>query len=147
MGYRSEVAFVIRGPKDALVARLTTFRLAYKDPEKAKEAIDACTYHGGGDELTIRYHAEDIKWYPSYEDIDALKALFETFRELHEESEIDCKINGSFARIGEENDDVDQKSFGHEPYELVQVCRSMAIDCGPGKSLTEALAAEAPNEA
>lgn len=142
MGYRSQVAFVICGPKDIMVAQLTTYRLTYEHPEHTKEALDACTYKidTSNDELTIRFHAEDTKWYEPYEDVAALTALFDEFREAAEED--NSKINGAFLRIGEDDNDIVCDRYGGEPYDLLHLNRAIEINCYPGVSLAEALGME-----
>lgn len=138
MGYYSQIAFVVRGPKDTIIPKLMTFRKQYKNPLEAKKAIDACTYHlnTSTDEFTIRFHDESIKWYDGYPNVDALNALYKTF-DLDEDGD---EVEGTFCRVGEDNSDVVVERFGDSGNWLVSVVTTLDFDgCDPGKPLAEVL--------
>ena len=138
MGYYSQVAFVVRGPKDIIIPKLMTFRMQYKDPLEAKKAIDACTYHLNTttDEFTIRFHDESVRWCDGYPDVDALNALYETF-DTDEDGE--GEVEGAFCRVGEDNSDIAEERFGASGDWPVCIVTHIEINCDPGKPLAEVL--------
>lgn len=138
MGYYSQVAFVVRGPKDTIIPKLMTFRMQYKDPLEAKKAIDACTYHlnTSTDEFTIRFHDESTKWYDGYPDVDALNALYRVFELVGEDTD---EVEGAFCRVGEDNSDIAEERFGGSGDWPVCIVTHIEIDCDAGKPLAEVL--------
>lgn len=69
MGYRSDVAYVIKfndiQTRDAYV----TLMLAHDNPY-IRDAIEECEYNNARDPI-ITFRADDVKWYDSYEDVKA----------------------------------------------------------------------------
>ncbi len=112
MGYRSQVRFTVRGKHDDVVAALVTFRL---ENSLASKAIGLCNFIKDGDDMVIKFQADDWKWYSGYEDVDTLNSLFKHFRDSAED---DDKFEGAFVRIGEETNDIEEDFFGNDPYEL-----------------------------
>lgn len=138
MGYRSEVGYAIQGKKEQMVPVIMTLRLT--DP-LAKKALDECTFSTKGEQFTIKFYADSVKWYASYEEVDMHTRLFDAFREAFTESEnnVDNSINGMFMRIGEEDQDIECDNFGHDPYDLMSLQRTFEFEVSAEDSLEEAL--------
>lgn len=136
MGYRSDVAFSIRGKKDDVIAHLTAFRIAGGVHEKT--AISACRYTEDREVLVISFEEQSTKWYESYPEVGAIRALFDWFAD-DEDERFDC----AFMRIGEEDDDVETLYRGDDPYSLVRVVRTYEMEHLPqdGVKLEEILCA------
>lgn len=70
----------------------------------------------------LMFSLEDVKWYPNYKDVQMFMAMLETFR-----SEEIAGYCTEFVRIGEENDDVEERHTGDNNQYYLSVRRS--IDC------------------
>jgi hypothetical protein len=69
----------------------------------------------------LKFTMDDVKWYPSYADVQAFETMLEEFGD---------DIPGyctEFVRIGEESDDIEQRQTGNNNEYYLQVRRS--IDC------------------
>jgi hypothetical protein len=82
--------------------------------------------------LFIKFYAEAVKWYDDYADVKCHEALLELADEWITQQVEDTKLIGScirwgFVRIGEENDDIDER-HNNDGYELVYLTRG--IDFG-----------------
>jgi hypothetical protein len=137
MGYYSQVGYVIQGRKEEIVPILMAYRLTYPKPAFAKQALDECTFNLTDNTLTIKFSSDNTKWYKGYEDVENHNALFEAFREAAETK--DSEINGCFARIGEEDDDIKTNSYGSDPYDLVRAVRTIEFDVEATNTLEEVL--------
>lgn len=135
MGYRSQVGYVIQGDEAEMISTLVTYRL---ENPNAKTALDECTYSKHDGVVTIKFYAEDTKWYDSYEYVICHTELFDAFRAKADDSE-DSTINGMFMRIGEDDADVVADSYGDDPYELMSLQRSFDFEVDAEKSLEEIL--------
>ena len=72
----------------------------------------------------------DWKWYDGYSDVTAHEKIFAYFEELHEKFPNERPynlLNGAFARVGEDTDDIVTQFWGHDPHDLLSVQRT--IDC------------------
>jgi hypothetical protein len=112
MGYRSDVAYEILVPNEMAIEVLAHLRLTHDDPKNMKEAIEELrTYkvdmHPG--KVIIRYHADHVKWYDNFPDVQALEAIFDEFEKRSESGGNCC---GVFCRVGEESNDLEHKEFG-----------------------------------
>lgn len=77
----------------------------------------------------IMFGADQVKWYPDYDDVKCHQALWDKARDREESSQGVC--DGYFARIGEEVDDVVEHSFGDEPpYDYINIERALHINWG-----------------
>ena len=145
MGYRSEVAYTIRFTSDDERAKQSFYTFIAE--AKARAATAPCfseeqkNWSGGNgfevDEgrYRINFSAEDVKWYPDYDDVKCHEALIELADEwvnqCDEGSEVAVPYTGiayMFVRIGEENDDIEEKQGGEYDFDWMQVNRSISRD-------------------
>ena len=103
MGYRSDVAYVIKfkdiEQRDAFV----TLMLAKNDPI-VTEAINDTT-HAQTDDPVITFKQNSVKWYESFPDVRVHHQLMRDATEWYE-------AEWRFVRIGEENDDIEVQEEG-----------------------------------
>ena len=145
MGYRSDVAYTIRftsGDERAEASFYTFIAEA-----KAKAATAPCfseeqkNWSGGNgfivdaERFRINFSANDVKWYSDFNDVKCHEALIELADEwvnqCDEGSEVAVPYTGIayvFIRIGEENNDIEERFGGDYDYSWVQVCRSIDRD-------------------
>ncbi len=131
MGYRSEVAYTIRfsGEDDTKVKQSFYTFLAeakanpdiagcFSDDEEHFKVIEA-TY-------TINFHADDVKWYESYEDVQCHEALMKQALAWIDDGN-EC-IGYIFARIGEEVNDTEQNYGGNWDDDWLYLKRELVLD-------------------
>ena len=147
MGYRSDVGYKIKFDKDLdwlesvpddkkNVTSKDLFNL-FVTEAKSKEETKLCfededgTFSIDGEHLSITFFAESVKWYESFEDVQCHEKLLELSDEWIEHQDKEDKfyspLRWGFVRIGEERDDVDERS-GNEGYELVYLTRGISFD-------------------
>ena len=80
MGYRSEVAYVIKFDDKQTRDAYVTLMLAHDKPE-VRKAIEECDYEYEQDPI-ITFQADDVKWYYSYEEVKAHKFIYTNAFEL-----------------------------------------------------------------
>ena len=122
MGYRSRIGAVIsvdgytdNEPEsdDVLHDRITKYKEMIGLIKLSKfyglmnltETDRTCIGWKGGE---FYFHAQDWKWYPDYDVVEAWNELWEQMQEVE-------GISGYFCRVGEELDDIVQESWGDEP--------------------------------
>lgn len=155
MGYRSDVRMVVKGPKELI---LTGFGALVLAGNKAMhDAVGEWLIMDDGEQKTVGEPdvplavailgkgGTDWKWYASYEDVDALKAIFRHFKELYDDFPNERPYNllaGAFVRIGEDEADVESRYWGDEGYELAGTSRRVECpyDSKHGADLRESLA-------
>ena len=139
MGYCSQVSFTITGPRDEVMAKLVAYRMTVPN---AEEAIAECRFIDAPPNLVIRFHADNTKWYESYEDVIALTALYDMFEESIDEECTTHKFNTAFVRIGDDDADIETRYVGDDAYDLESVCRTIdsAYEIKNGKKFGELVA-------
>ena len=138
MGYQSQGAIRIVGPRDVLLGALARMVLTRKDLIKLDEALEEyrIVQHPPDAELVIVGLTYDSwKWYDSYPDIQAIEAIWST---LSAEEGVDA----AFVRIGEDNDDVETRYIGNDAFELASVVRSVEADPMTGEDLRNVLSSK-----
>ena len=83
MGYRSDVAYVIKFNDIETRDNFVTLMLAKNDPQ-ITQAISECE-HGYKDDPIITFEATDVKWYDSFDDVKAHHALMHDAIEIYKE--------------------------------------------------------------
>lgn len=119
MGYRSDVAYVIKfndiQTRDAYV----TLMLAHDNPH-IRDAIEECEYNNARDPI-ITFRQDDVKWYSSYPDVQAHTFIFRNAHELE---------MGSYRFIavgedGQEDCETEQVHDGHHLYDYLYAVHSL----------------------
>ena len=122
MGYRSDVAYAIQF-KDA--DALKEFVGLHAINEDTREALNECEL-SNDDQPALLFKAEDVKWYDSFEDVQAHNKLLDSVDEA-----FDDRAGYCFLRLGEESDDNEQKDGGHReliPWEAFSFRRFIEIE-------------------
>ena len=136
MGYRSDVAYTIRFVHDDNTNNKQSF-YTFIAEAKANAATAMCfseeerqwaEFEVDEAKFRINFHADDVKWYESYPDVQCHEALIALAREWDEDEDNNSGIAYAFVRIGEENDDIEEKSGGDWDYDWVRVERSISRD-------------------
>ena len=126
MGYRSDVAYIIAGPKEEILSFVVEQRLLNGAIHKA---LAECTVGELRDDvLYIGFHTQDVKWYDSYEDVAMHNALWEAAQTIDE-------FEGIKTIIGEDDNDITNETFGDNSYELwenLSITRCLDIGFGTG---------------
>ncbi len=81
MGYRSEVAYVIKFDDKQTRDAYVTLMLAHDKPE-VRKAIEECDYEYEDDPI-ITFKQDDVKWYPAYPDVQAHTFIYTNAHELN----------------------------------------------------------------
>jgi hypothetical protein len=131
MGYRSDVAYTIRfsGEDDTKVKHsfYTFLAEAKANPATAPCFLEDEDYFKVVESaFTINFHADDVKWYESYEDIQAHEALMKQALSWVDEGN-EC-IGYIFARIGEETNDTEQNYGGNWDDSWLYLQRQLVLD-------------------
>ena len=113
MGYRSDVAYVIKFDDIQTRDAYVTLMLANSDPE-VRKAIEECEYDHGRDPI-ITFKAEGIKWYPSYPDVQAHTFIYENAHEL----EMGSYRFLSIGEDGAEDCETETLHDGHDLYDYI----------------------------
>lgn len=118
MGYRSEVTMVIQGPALKEVMALMDAAGLYIDDQ-----WDESEY--GFDDDTFIFQTTDVKWYTmsNFAEVDMIERMWKFARDIAEERP--DQIDGRFMRLGESEDDVEDKFFGNDPWELGRLIRQV----------------------
>ena len=123
MGYRSEVAYVIRFKDKAMRELFVSLQRAKADPhinEALNELLEI-------EDCLLGYHADHVKWYEGYEGVAAHEKLMEDSIDMFNQDE--DIVGWRFVRLGEETDDNIQEEAGDsdELYEYVDWYRGMNL--------------------
>jgi hypothetical protein len=84
----------------------------------------------GWDADKFMFYVGDVKWYEAYPDVQSMEELFRFVESFNTDDKGEDRpwYTGMFCRIGEETNDVEEHSFGEEPWNLVYVTRSLEFD-------------------
>jgi hypothetical protein len=83
----------------------------------------------------LTYHAESVKWYDSYEDVQGFEHMFDVVQQFVEERDV-FLYSYRKIRLGEEDQDIEQGSDSNDPdhelidelYERLSVRRELITD-------------------
>jgi hypothetical protein len=115
MGYRSEVAYVIKF--DTLETRdnFITLMLA-KNDEHITRAVEECEYGYDNDPI-ITFNVQDVKWYSSYDDVKAHHAMMREAVEIYGEEK---GGRFRFIAVGEDGqEEFDEDDSVNDLYEYI----------------------------
>lgn len=132
MGYRSVVGIVLKRDNKDAPSIPTVLALA-----KTKGILegDGIGKHWnsedyGWTEDKFLFYVESVKWYEGYPSVQAMEALYAFVEEWSHESELQSWYSGMFLRIGENDDDVEQKTFGDNAWEDMWLVRAIEFEDG-----------------
>lgn len=139
MGYRSEVYMVIEAHDsepnsegefvDPAAMQFFRFK-AMADAAGLTPNDEYWRYEGklpyGYSETSFVLSVSDIKWYPSYPEIDKMEKFFAMACDMNEEGS--AYLSGIFLRVGEEGGDVEEKFFGDDVPDGLYVVSRIDID-------------------
>ena len=103
MGYRSEVAYSIGFIDEHSMGKFINHVFGSGD-EHMITALKDCEVCFK--ELRINFHAYDVKWYDSYDDVQGHSRLYELCDE--EDTQFFGQCDFKFMRVGEEQGDIDE---------------------------------------
>jgi hypothetical protein len=115
MGYRSDVAYVIKFDDIETRDNFVTLMLA-KNDKWITQALDECEYRYEEDPV-ITFEAEDVKWYDSFDDVKAHRVLMREAVEIYGEEK-----GGRFRFVGVGEDgaeDFDEDDDEGDLYEYI----------------------------
>jgi hypothetical protein len=123
MGYRSEVAYVIRFANKEMRDLFVSLQRAKADPhinEALNELVEV-------ENCLLGYHADHVKWYEGYEGVKAHETLLSDSIDMFNQDE--DIVGWRFVRLGEESDDNIQEENGNSDdlYEYVDWYRGMNL--------------------
>jgi hypothetical protein len=123
MGYRSEVAYVIRFANKEMRELFVSMQRAKADPhinEALSELVEV-------EDCLLGYHADHVKWYDGYDGVKAHETLMHDSIDMFNQDE--DIVGWRFVRLGEESDDNVQEEDGNsdELYEYVDWHKSMSL--------------------
>lgn len=131
---------VIQGPKELILTgfgalNLTGNATMLEATEEWRIMDDGVQKTVGGPDIPLvvailGQGGTEWKWYESFSDVVAHKAIYSHFEELYNDFPNERPynlLNGAFTRIGEDTDDIVTEFWGNDPYELLSVRRT--IDC------------------
>ena len=122
MGYRSDGAIRIAGPKDRMLAELGA--LALLGDEHIRDALKELIVEADGeDEAVLGLDYSGWKWYDSYSSIQAFEKIWDLFENVEDDEQTPV-FSGAFIRFGENDDDTEYRTFGDEGWELLECRRS-----------------------
>jgi hypothetical protein len=134
MGYRSDVAYTIRFNSDHDENNKQSF-FTFLAEAKARAATAACFNEPDWSEfvvdekrLRINFSADDVKWYPDFDDVKCHMALLDLAAEWAHDEDNNSGIAYMYVRIGEENDDIEEKCGGDYDFDWMQINRSISRD-------------------
>lgn len=111
MGYRSEVCMTIYGETEQDMRDLKVMM------DTAGIDLDGhwSPGHWGINDEFFSFHVNEVKWYEAFPEVQAVMKVWELAISLNEterkEGETE-RFSGVFLRIGEDNTDVEEDSFG-----------------------------------
>jgi hypothetical protein len=127
MGYKSQVAFYIKGPTEHITTILTTIRLTLVDPPSDPSYCLLKVTHDNDGVSRICMYEADTKWYSSFEGVQYLEEVWD----IAQQYEADYgELSGAFIRIGEDDKDIETRYFGADPYGLLSVYRTIEFGRG-----------------
>ena len=115
MGYRSDVAYVIKFNDIETRDNFVTLMLAKNEPP-ITQAINECEY-GYKDDPIITFESQSVKWYPDFDDVKAHRGL------MHDAVEIYGEEKGGryrFISVGEDGaEDFDESDDEGDLYDYI----------------------------
>ena len=127
MGYRSDVKIVfyltngtIDTPptEDNPLVPFAALKFWFEETYPVAEAKDEwCAEIDYGDDHIILSYT-DVKWYPSYEHVMAVEAVFEKFSAAFNSDGLTHRAQYEFVRVGEEDADIERECSSYSDHRL-----------------------------
>ena len=135
MGYRSDVAYKIKFQDEG---QWNVFLLEAKSkPETSLSFEDECL-NVVYDKREIRFVIDGVKWYEDYEDVKCHIKLLDLCEEYIERQEKSLEgsppsitphvVSYLFRRIGEDEDDLEERHGGDPDWDWVELIRYIRVD-------------------
>jgi hypothetical protein len=122
MGYRSEVAYYIRGTEEDITTLLATHSLKYEgDPAVQTACMEELRITPMG----IYFRAIHCEWYDDYPDVQWHSKLWTLAWNMEEAGTL--PLIGQFIRIGEDDDDDEDHRFG-DVVDWIYISRKIELD-------------------
>jgi hypothetical protein len=134
MGYRSDVAYKIKFEDEG---QWNVFLLEAKSKPETRLCFEDESLSVVHDKQELRFVVQDVKWYEDYEDVKCHIKLFDLCDEYNERqeknvvAEINIKepvVSYLFRRVGESEDDVEDRHGGDPDWDWVELIRYIRVD-------------------
>ena len=113
MGYRSEVAYTIGFHDEHTMGKFINHVFGSGD-EHMIDALKDCEVNFK--ELRINFHAYDVKWYESYDDVQGHTRLYQLPDK--DDTQFFEKCDYKFIRVGEEQGDIDEEYSNNSDHRI-----------------------------
>jgi hypothetical protein len=136
MGYRSDVAYTIRFVHEDDTNNKQSF-YTFIAEAKVNAAAALCfttpntpswVFEVDEENYQINFHADHVKWYESFPEVQAHTALLGLASEWDNDEDNHAHIGCAFVRIGEESDDIEESMSESADWGWVSVGRSIQRD-------------------
>jgi hypothetical protein len=128
MGYYSDVKFVICGKSDHVAIFMTAMRLTLVQPAGESCWAELKTVVNKAGYTFVCFEDESTKWNIDYPDVKFFEAFYNAAEVFQIKDDDGKSLSGKFIRLGEEDDDTEQKCFGENSDELMHIGRTIHID-------------------
>jgi len=126
MGYRSDVAYVIKFNDIETRDNFVTLMLAKNEPQTT-QALSECEY-GYTDDPIITFKETDLKWYRDFEDVKAHHALMREAVEIYQHKGGRFR----FIAVGEDGaEDFDEDDCENDLYEYITTVHELQTGFPP----------------
>jgi hypothetical protein len=136
MGYRSDVAYKIKFEDEG---QWNVFLLEAKSKPETRLCFEDESLSVVHDKQELRFVVNAVKWYEDYEDVKCHIKLFDLCDEYLERQEKNFVDGGTtnikepvvsylFRRIGESEDDLEERHGGDPDWDWVELIRYMRVD-------------------
>jgi hypothetical protein len=136
MGYRSDVAYKIKFEDEG---QWNVFLLEAKSKPETRLCFEDESLSVVYDKQELRFVVQDVKWYEDYEDVKCHIKLFDLcdeYNERQEKSFVDGGVTSIkepvvsylFRRIGESEDDIEDRHGGDPDWDWVELIRYIRVD-------------------
>jgi len=133
MGYRSEVAYVIKFKDKTDLDTFIGVQLTKADKDITEALKELTQIETTQTEQYLFFYACDVKWYDDYPDVKVHHKFMEEAVDMFDEA---CWL---FLRCGEQADDIQEESDGEDGWDLsdfISVCRpTISADVGKTKPI------------
>jgi len=128
MGYRSDVKIVFYLTKgtydtppteDNPLVPFAALKLWFEENYPVKEAKDEWDVeikYGDYEHILLTY--TDVKWYPDYDHVKAVEAVFEKFSDTFNSDGLSHRAQYEIVRVGEEDTDIERECSGYADHRL-----------------------------